>query len=62
MAPEAYSLDAAVAAWLAGSSGPVVGETAAKAYNRFQKCGITAARRLFWSASYEKAASHPTSR
>jgi hypothetical protein len=44
MAPEAYTLTAAVEAWVAGTD---VHEAAAQAYHRYQKCGIKAARRLF---------------
>lgn len=44
MAPEAYTLTAAIEAWIKGTS---VTEAAAQAYHRFQKCGIRAARNLF---------------
>ena len=47
MAPEAYTLDAAITAWIAGKSTSDVREAAAAAYNKYQKCGMTAARRLF---------------
>ncbi len=47
MAPEAYSLDAIVAAWSAGGDANAARRAAAKAYDRYQKCSITAARRLF---------------
>ena len=46
MAPEAYSLDAAISAWLNGSS---IKESAAQAYHKYQKCGINGARNLFSS-------------
>jgi hypothetical protein len=49
MAPEAYSLDAAVAGWLGGEGGERIRERAARAYDKYQKCGLTAARRLFYS-------------
>ncbi len=48
MAPEAYTLDAAVRAWAAGSSVAAVREAAAQAYQKFQKTGIGGARKLFW--------------
>jgi hypothetical protein len=49
MAPEAYTLDAAVRAWIAGESNETIRERAAVAYNKYQKCGMTGARRLFYS-------------
>ncbi len=50
MAPEAYTLDAAIRSWAAGGSTTEVGTSAAKAYHHYQKCGLTAAKRLFWGA------------
>ena len=50
MAPEAYTLDAAIRTWAAGGSTKEVGTSAAKAYHQYQKCGLTAAKRLFWGA------------
>jgi len=47
MAPEAYTLDAALKSWFADKSSATVHEAAAAAYHRFQKCGLRAARRLF---------------
>ena len=47
MAPEAYTLDAAVCAWISGESGATIRERAAAAYNKYQKCGMRGARRLF---------------
>lgn len=47
MAPEAYTLDAAIRAWVSDGSTTQVVEAAAQAYNRYQKCGAEAARRLF---------------
>jgi hypothetical protein len=47
LAPEAYSLDAALEAWLAGGTTAATRETAAKAYHRYQNCGLRGARRLF---------------
>jgi hypothetical protein len=44
MAPEAYTLTAAIEAWATGGD---VREAAARAYDRYQKCGLRAARRLF---------------
>ena len=44
MAPEAYTLTAAITAWVDGSD---VREAAAQAYHRYQKCGIRGARKLF---------------
>ncbi len=50
MAPKAYTLDPVVRAWFSNSS-VTVHEAAASAYHRYQKCGIRAARGLFWSAN-----------
>lgn len=47
MAPEAYTLDAAVRTWFAGGSDADVREAAAQAYNKYQKCGIAGARLMF---------------
>ena len=47
MAPEAYTLDAAVRTWFRGQTPEAVRDAAAAAYDRFQGCGIVAARRLF---------------
>ena len=47
MAPEAYSLDAAISEWIKGSSDTQVRNAAAKSYNKFQKTGIKAAKHLF---------------
>ncbi|HUT53946.1 MAG TPA: hypothetical protein VM658_11200 [bacterium] len=47
LAPEAYVLEAAVAGWIAHENGEQVRSRAAAAYNRYQKCGIKAARKLF---------------
>ncbi|OHB65398.1 MAG: hypothetical protein A2Y76_10545 [Planctomycetes bacterium RBG_13_60_9] len=49
MAPEAYTLEAAVAGRLAGESADKIVERAARAYDKYQKCGLKAARRLFYS-------------
>ncbi|UTW62031.1 hypothetical protein KFE98_18775 [bacterium SCSIO 12741] len=47
MAPEAYTLVAALEGWLKGETPKQVEERAAQAYNRYQKCGINGARNLF---------------
>lgn len=47
MAPEAYTLKAALNGWVARETGEQIHERAAKAYDQYQKCGITGARRLF---------------
>jgi len=47
MAPEAYTLEAAVAGWLAAETGGKIRERAARAYDKYQKCGLKAARNLF---------------
>lgn len=49
MAPEAYTLEAAVAGWLAREPAEKTRERAAGAYDKYQKCGLNAARRLFYS-------------
>lgn len=47
MAPEAYVLKAALDGWLAGEDGEQVRQRAAKAYDKYQNCGLKAARNLF---------------
>jgi hypothetical protein len=47
MAPEAYVLKAALEGWLAGEGGEQVRLRAAKAYDKYQNCGLRAAQRLF---------------
>lgn len=47
MAPEAYSLDAALRAWANGENEPAIRSAAAKAYAKYQRCSLTAAKRLF---------------
>jgi len=49
MAPEAYTLEAAVGGWLAHEAADQIQERAARAYDKYQKCGLRAARRLFYS-------------
>ena len=48
MAPEAYTLDAAIRSWVTDGATAAVRAAAAGAYDRYQKCGLSAARRLFW--------------
>jgi len=47
MAPEAYSLNAAIETWVAGASAVQVRKAAASSYHKYQKCGRKAAERLF---------------
>lgn len=47
MAPEAYTLEAALTSWARGETPEQVRATAATAYDRHQKCGARAAERLF---------------
>jgi hypothetical protein len=47
MAPEAYTLVAALDAWMLGARPQGIRAQAASAYHRYQKCGLEAARRLF---------------
>jgi hypothetical protein len=49
MAPEAYTLKAALDGWIAGETPDQIHERAAKAYDKYQKCGMRGARRLFAS-------------
>jgi hypothetical protein len=49
MAPEAYTLTAAITAWVKTGDAAELREAAAQAYHAHQKCGIKAARRLFRS-------------
>jgi hypothetical protein len=46
MAPEAYTLKAAIEAWLEKETNEAIRERAAQAYHQYQKCGIKAARNL----------------
>lgn len=46
MAPEAYTLRAALIGWVLGESAGQIRERAAAAYDKYQKCGINGARRL----------------
>jgi hypothetical protein len=47
MAPEAYTLKSALDGWIAGENREQVRERAAGAYDKYQKCGLKAAHRLF---------------
>lgn len=47
MAPEAYTLHALVGAWVRKDTPETMREQVAQAYHRYQKSGITGARRLF---------------
>lgn len=49
MAPEAYVLQSAIGAWIAGASGNEVRRRAAQSYNSYQRCGMKAALNLFSS-------------
>ena len=48
MAPEAYTLDAAIRGWVGKGTADAVVQAAAEAYDEYQKCGLRAARNLFW--------------
>lgn len=47
MAPEAYTLKSALDGWAAGDTNQQIRERAAAAYDKYQKCGLRGARRLF---------------
>lgn len=47
MAPEAYTLKAALNGWVLREDAALIHERAAVAYNTYQKCGIGGARKLF---------------
>ncbi|WP_299315459.1 hypothetical protein [uncultured Aquimarina sp.] len=47
MAPEAYTLKAAIDGWVRNESGNQIDERAAQSYHKYQKCGIRGARNLF---------------
>jgi hypothetical protein len=49
MAPEAYTLDAALTGWLEKEPAEKIVERAARAYSKYQKCTQKAAKRLFYS-------------
>lgn len=46
MAPEAYTLKSALDGWIAGEGNEQIRDRAAAAYDKYQKCGVRAARRL----------------
>jgi len=45
--PEAYTLEAAIKGWLKGESKQDIRTRAAEAYNKYQKCGLRAAKNLW---------------
>jgi hypothetical protein len=47
MAPEAYTLKAALNGWIANEDDEAIRHCAARAYDKYQKCGARAALRLF---------------
>jgi hypothetical protein len=47
MAPEAYTLKSALDSWINHESGEQIRERAAAAYDKYQKCGLRGAHRLF---------------
>ncbi len=47
MAPEAYTLEAALEGWMLSESAESIRQRAASAYDKYQKCGLRAAQRLF---------------
>jgi hypothetical protein len=47
MAPEAYTLKAALDGWIANEDAESVRQRAAQAYDKYQHCGLRAAQRLF---------------
>jgi hypothetical protein len=47
MAPEAYTLKSALDGWIEHESSAQVHERAATAYDKYQKCGLRGARKLF---------------
>lgn len=47
MAPEAYTLKAAVGGWILSESTEQIRQRAAAAYSKYQKCSLSAAARLF---------------
>ncbi|MEM7373057.1 MAG: hypothetical protein AAF587_30825 [Bacteroidota bacterium] len=46
MAPEAYTLEAAIQGWIEGKTDAEVQQLAAAAYHKYQKCGLRGAGRL----------------
>lgn len=50
MAPEAYTLKAAVDGWILNESAEQIRQRAAESYSRYQKCSLSSASRLFSSS------------
>ncbi len=46
MAPEAYTLKSAIDGWILNDNSHKIRLRAAKAYTKYQKCGLRAAKRL----------------
>ena len=46
MAPEAYTLKAAIDGWILNETDLQIRERAAQAYHKYQKCGVRGARNL----------------
>jgi hypothetical protein len=51
MCPEAYTTHALLRSWLRSDSPAAAREAVAAAYNKYQKCGLAGARRLFWAGT-----------
>lgn len=51
MAPEAYTLEAALEGWIQNENGGQICKRAAQAYNMYQKCGMKGAQRLFYTGT-----------
>jgi len=51
MAPEAYTLEAAIEGWINSESSYEIWMRAAKAYNKYQNCGLKAALNLLVSGN-----------
>jgi len=49
MAPEAYTLKSALDGWMEHESNEQIRQRAAGAYDKYQKCGLRGAQRLFAS-------------
>jgi len=49
MAPEAYTLEAALEGWIKKETGKQIRIRAAQAYHKYQKCGMKGAQRLFYT-------------
>jgi hypothetical protein len=50
MAPEAYTLHAALIAWFSGEASAGVHDSASRVYAEYQKIPVRTGKRLFWSA------------